>query len=166
MNINPTVRTAQPSFQAKIKDNALLKEVISDRSENDQKYFQKLTSRLDNISKGDVLEIKMKDVPIQKYGKTFNAKEISIENPKKKGAKHTLVSADQFKYNDSYKWDFSKAIFDFMEDISIPKTEITEKMLTEPAKKDPRSLFARVVDKVGSFLPADDPWDRPIYPMN
>ncbi len=152
MNINPTVG-AQPSFQAKFKDNEdFRKYVKSVNREGKYENYSMYMKRLEKISQGDVLEIYHKDSP-SRVNEGSVDRTYFVRNPKKKNSDIRLESGWK-EYS-----PVGGCLVDFLEKVTRPKTYETNTILTEPATKDQRTLTEKFRDWMGDTEKKSDVMD-------
>lgn len=146
MNINPSMGSAQPNFQAKFKDNKNYRELTDKMCNSYYQSFKKMENILDRFSKDDVLEIYTKKDETAENGKIYG-----VRNPKKKGA--------NFEFNKA--WDSpSEQLHSLVKNLITPNHKNSEKLLTEPATKDPRHFGEKWNDFWKDFWEGDS-FDRP-----
>lgn len=146
MNISVNPSVANPNFGAKIKQNAAYNKMVDSMYNGQRKTFYKLLDKLDKVSTDDVLEIREKKEP-KKDPKSTDYTTFYIRNPKKKGSDIELDSG--YRYGDYVSPD---KLVKVIENTLKPYTKETEKLLTEPVRKDSRNIF----QKIGDFFSAGD----------
>lgn len=127
MNINPSMGTAQPSFQAKFKENRNYKELLGKLDAASYRECKENEALLDRFSQGDVLEIYTRKDPNAALGKVYG-----VRNLNKKGAKIELDSSNPCPQDQLY-W----LMFDL---ISHRGNANADTLLTKPAQSDPRTF--------------------------
>lgn len=137
MFINSSTNSAQPSFQAKLKQNECLKSFVDDMYPDEYKTYKKTVDRLANVSKGDELEIYKKKVTVGKY----TDYDYFIHNPKKKDSdvKIARCSKNPLRFP-------GDVLNNVLKEVITPNTKETDKLLTEPAQKDQRGFWEKLKD--------------------
>ena len=153
MNINPTMSGAQPSFQAKLKENDTLKKLVNCIKSDDYKMFQKLLDKMENVSKDDTLELYEKAEPKKNPNSEEQWIDFYIHNPKKEGS--------DIRFAGGYVcYGMAGAMFRMfgvLKNVAIPKTKETSILLTEPAKKDQRTFLEKIDDFFSRTTGGGDP---------
>ena len=150
MNINPTVG-AQPSFQAKLKENDTLKKFVDNMGKGQYADFQKTLGKMENVSKGDTLELYEKAEP-KKNPKDNQWVDFYIRNPKKEGSDVKIHGGYQYG-----NMALPDKLMKVLKNVVTPKTNETEMLLTEPATKDQRSFGEKLSDFFSSDQGDSDP---------
>lgn len=151
MNINANLNVANPNFGAKIKQNEAYNKFIDNMCVNQKKDFDKLMGKLNEVSKGDVLEIYEKKEP-KKNPKDNDYSTFFIRNPKKDGSDIKLDAG--YRYGNNVIAD---RLVKVVKNVLTPNTKETKALLTEPVTKDTRNIF----QKIGDFFSAGDSDDDP-----
>ena len=152
MNISANPSVANPNFGAKIKQNEAFNKFTENMGENQKKDFDKLLGKLNEVSKGDVLEIYETKAP-KKNPKDTDYSTFFIRNTKKEGSDIKLDSGYRYRSNSASPDKLVKVI----KNVLKPHTEETETLLTEPVTKDNRNVF----QKIGDFFSAGDSDEDP-----
>ena len=151
MNINANLNVANPNFGAKIKQNEAYNKFIDNMCVNQKKDFDKLMGKLNEVSKGDVLEIYEKKEP-KKNPKDNDYSTFFIRNPKKDGSDIKLDAG--YRYGNNVIAD---RLVKVVKNVLTPNTKETKALLTEPVTKDTRNIF----QKIGDFFSVVDGDDDP-----
>ena len=146
MNISVNPSVANPNFGAKIKQNDAFNKFTENMGANQKKDFDKLLGKLNEVSKGDVLEIYETKAP-KKNPKDTDYSTFFIRNTKKEGSDIKLDSGYRYRSNAVSPDKLVKVI----KNVLKPHTQETETLLTEPVTKDSRNVF----QKIGDFFSTD-----------
>lgn len=152
MNINPTVG-AQPSFQAKLKENDTLKKFVDNMGKGQYGEFKKTLGKLDKVSQGDTLELYEKAEP-KKNPKDNQWVDFYIRNPKKEGSDVKIHGGYQYG-----NMALPDKLMKVLKNVVTPKTAETKTLLTEPVTKDQRTFG----EKIGDFFSSHSEEDPTAY---